>query len=47
MENGKPCWCATDFPNILSGGLGDGCLCSDCISHAINLETMESDERLQ
>ncbi|MDC1311184.1 cysteine-rich CWC family protein [Burkholderiales bacterium] len=37
MLSDQPCWCATNFPKILSGNLGDTCLCPDCLNEAIIL----------
>jgi hypothetical protein len=30
-----PCWCATDFPPLLSGAPGQRCLCPDCLGKEI------------
>ncbi|HAT51762.1 MAG TPA: hypothetical protein DCS80_00585 [Betaproteobacteria bacterium] len=35
MVSDQPCWCSTDFPNILSGNQGDTCLCPHCLTQTI------------
>ncbi|MBA4739451.1 MAG: cysteine-rich CWC family protein, partial [Burkholderiales bacterium] len=39
MASDKPCWCATDFPNVLSGNIGNTCLCPECLTDAIASKT--------
>lgn len=31
MGDDRPCWCAAEFPPVLSGAPDQGCLCPDCL----------------
>ena len=31
MNDQQPCWCASDFPPVISGEAGGSCLCPRCL----------------
>ncbi len=31
MKDEQPCWCATDFPPVLTGEPQAACLCPECL----------------
>ncbi|MGY8842922.1 MAG: cysteine-rich CWC family protein [Burkholderiales bacterium] len=45
VRDTQPCWCATDFPNVLYGDLGDACFCPSCVDEAINSKKLTSENR--
>ncbi|MEK9916393.1 MAG: cysteine-rich CWC family protein [Betaproteobacteria bacterium] len=39
IEDQAPCWCATDYPLVLSGDGIDSCMCPNCLSQTISEQT--------
>ncbi len=35
LNDTEPCWCASDFPQIISGDAGASCLCTRCLASLI------------
>ncbi|MDH3716219.1 MAG: cysteine-rich CWC family protein [Gammaproteobacteria bacterium] len=36
MDDTAPCWCATDFPPVISGTAGSSCLCPSCLEQLVS-----------
>jgi hypothetical protein len=35
LNDTEPCWCASDFPQIISADVGASCLCPRCLAGLI------------
>lgn len=38
LDDSEPCWCASDFPPVVSGQSGGSCLCPRCLASLIGLK---------
>ncbi|MGD2141513.1 MAG: cysteine-rich CWC family protein [Burkholderiales bacterium] len=36
MNDDKPCWCASEFPPVVSGEAGSSCLCPQCLRRLVS-----------
>ena len=36
MNDATACWCATDFPPVISGSSGSSCLCPRCLGRLVS-----------
>jgi len=36
LNDSGPCWCASDFPRIISGEAGGSCLCQRCLASLVS-----------